>query len=217
MAACLLRLEVSPGAHDIARQVAAFRKRIPPRADRCRCRRRRPPRPRPPRGRSAAVSAGTSSGARRPRLPAKRASKAGKNEGAAHLRIFGSHAMARSRFCELAGPAAEGVRFPLLFVPTRLMPTPGASWSRFAAERHRVPDYTAALTYDATRLLIEAIRRPGRTGPAFARSCSAFRPGRASPGRSILMAPARTPAPISAWPPSVMGPLSQCNGSQCRT
>ena len=32
---------------------------------------------------------------------------------------------------------------------------------RFTAEHHHPPDYTAALTYDATRLLIEAIRRAG--------------------------------------------------------
>ncbi len=75
--------------------------------------------------------------------------------------IYGCQAMARTRFLELAGPAAEGVRFPLLVDSG----VGGVNAVRFAerhvAERHREPDYTAQLTYDATRLLIEAIRRAG--------------------------------------------------------
>ena len=59
------------------------------------------------------------------------------------------------------------------------------------------PDYAAILTYDATRLLLEAIRQAGpqpRPGP--------HRPGRlvalarASPEPSTSTAPAKTPAPI---------------------
>ncbi|HYG34497.1 MAG TPA: ABC transporter substrate-binding protein, partial [Clostridia bacterium] len=57
--------------------------------------------------------------------------------------------------------AAEGVRFPLLYVPDPGDTNATYFLERFSAEHHRPPDYTAALTYDATRLLIEAIRRAG--------------------------------------------------------
>jgi len=75
--------------------------------------------------------------------------------------LFGSHSMGRARFRELAGPAAEGVRFPLLFTADPGDPRYSRFASRFQAERGRAPDYTALLTYDATRLLTEAIRRAG--------------------------------------------------------
>ena len=75
--------------------------------------------------------------------------------------IFGSQSMSRRRFTELAGAAAEGVRFPLLFVPDPAETNATRFIERFSAEHKRTPDYTAALTYDATRLLIEAIRRAG--------------------------------------------------------
>jgi branched-chain amino acid transport system substrate-binding protein len=86
---------------------------------------------------------------------------ASQRRGAASLRIFGSHAMSRSRFWELAGPAAEGVCFPVFFVPDPADAETRRFLSHFAAERRGVPDYTAALAYDATRVLIEAIRRAG--------------------------------------------------------
>jgi branched-chain amino acid transport system substrate-binding protein len=75
--------------------------------------------------------------------------------------IFGGQSMGRRRFTELAGPAAEGVRFPLLFVPNPADTASAHFIERFTSEHHRAPDYTAALTYDATRLLVEAIRRAG--------------------------------------------------------
>ena len=82
------------------------------------------------------------------------------------IALFGSHAMGRNPFLQLAGPAAEGVRFPLLFTPSHTGPAAARFLDRFAAEHHHPPDYTAALTYDATCLLIEAI---GRAGPNRAR------------------------------------------------
>ena len=75
--------------------------------------------------------------------------------------IFGGESMGRRRFTELAGSAAEGVRFPLLFAPNSADTTTAHFIERFTSEHHRPPDYTAALTYDATRLLVEAIRRAG--------------------------------------------------------
>ncbi len=75
--------------------------------------------------------------------------------------VFGTHSMGRTRFRELAGPASEGVRFPL--------PCPGAVADAratrfveaFVAARGHPPDWAAALTYDATRLLIERILQAG--------------------------------------------------------
>jgi branched-chain amino acid transport system substrate-binding protein len=75
--------------------------------------------------------------------------------------VFGGSPMGRTGFIELAGPAAEGVRFPLLFAPDAADSSAAAFTARFVAERHHAPDYAAALAYDATRLLIEAVRRAG--------------------------------------------------------
>jgi branched-chain amino acid transport system substrate-binding protein len=75
--------------------------------------------------------------------------------------IFGSHVMGRMGFQELAGPAAEGVRFPLLFVLGAGNTNTARFVARFASERRHPADYAAALTYDATCLLLEAIRRAG--------------------------------------------------------
>jgi branched-chain amino acid transport system substrate-binding protein len=75
--------------------------------------------------------------------------------------IFGGPSLSRRTFLVLAGPAAEGVCFPLLFVADSTDANAVHFVERFSAERHYLPDYTAVLTYDATRLLIEAIRRAG--------------------------------------------------------
>lgn len=75
--------------------------------------------------------------------------------------VFGSQTMGRQRFLELAGPDAEGVRFPLVSAPSDLPPEARRFCDRFAAARGHAPDYATLLTYDATRLLIAAIRRAG--------------------------------------------------------
>ncbi|MFH1268285.1 MAG: ABC transporter substrate-binding protein [Planctomycetota bacterium] len=78
--------------------------------------------------------------------------------------LFGGPAMGRQRFRQLAGGAAEGVLFPLLY----RSPTPSTEFSKFAKfaetfqERSgRPPDYAAAHTYDAVALLVAAIRKSG--------------------------------------------------------
>jgi branched-chain amino acid transport system substrate-binding protein len=78
-------------------------------------------------------------------------------------RFFGSHAMARHRFRELAGASADEVRFPVLTTPDPSCPVTARFYERFSAERGHAPDDAALLTYDATRLLLEAIRRSGPT------------------------------------------------------
>lgn len=75
--------------------------------------------------------------------------------------VYGGPTLGLTRFSELAGPAAEGVRFPQLFTPTPSDETTARFTARFTAARHHAPDYSAALAYDATRLLIEAVRRAG--------------------------------------------------------
>ena len=75
--------------------------------------------------------------------------------------LFGSPSFGRSRFLQVAGAAAEGVRFPVLFTPDSKDPATVHFLERFRAEHDHEPDYTAALAYDATRLLLEAIRRAG--------------------------------------------------------
>jgi branched-chain amino acid transport system substrate-binding protein len=75
--------------------------------------------------------------------------------------VLGNHALARSRFIELAGAAAEGVRIPVLFDPGTTDTNAVQFIARFSAERGHTPDYAAAMVYDATRLLVTAIRRAG--------------------------------------------------------
>jgi ABC-type branched-subunit amino acid transport system substrate-binding protein len=76
-------------------------------------------------------------------------------------RLFGGPSMARRQFRELAGPGAEEVCFPLIAAPQ--FADPQADWfvQRFTKARGHAPDYTAFLTYDATRLLLSAIRQAG--------------------------------------------------------
>lgn len=76
-------------------------------------------------------------------------------------RFFGSHTMGRARFFELAGAAAEGVRFPLLWDPATALPAASSFVARFRAIRGHAPDYAAVYTYDATRLLTAAVRQAG--------------------------------------------------------
>jgi ABC-type branched-subunit amino acid transport system substrate-binding protein len=80
--------------------------------------------------------------------------------------IFGTPSLVRRRSLEIAGNAAEGVQVPLLWAPT-----PGISGNRrfedlFRQRTGADPDWAAAFTFDATRLLLEAIDRagPSRTG-----------------------------------------------------
>ena len=72
--------------------------------------------------------------------------------------VFGGPAMGRRRFADEAGRAAEGVVFPLLYHPEEASaPFAKAFEGRFG----KPPDYAAAHTYDAVRLLVEAIGKAG--------------------------------------------------------
>jgi branched-chain amino acid transport system substrate-binding protein len=75
--------------------------------------------------------------------------------------LYGGPEAGRHRFLELAGERGGTVRFPQLVAPDPDDP----EWIRFrdefVAARGHPPDDAAVLTYDATRLLLEAIRRAG--------------------------------------------------------
>ena len=75
--------------------------------------------------------------------------------------LFGGQSMARTSFREMAGLAGEEIYFPLLGAANPTNSNAAAFTERFTAERHHPPDYNALLTYDATRLLLEAIRQAG--------------------------------------------------------
>ena len=75
--------------------------------------------------------------------------------------IFGGPSVGRRRYLEHAGPAADGVVAPRLFAPDSVATATADFVARFTAARGHAPDFTAALTYDATQLLTAAIRRAG--------------------------------------------------------
>jgi ABC-type branched-subunit amino acid transport system substrate-binding protein len=66
--------------------------------------------------------------------------------------------MGRRRFLEEGGAAAESVIFPLLYQPCEASRGFEATFKR---RFETAPDYAAARTYDAVRLLVAAIRTAG--------------------------------------------------------
>lgn len=83
--------------------------------------------------------------------------------------IFGGPRMGCRSFLEDAGRAAEGVIFPLLYVPGK---GPDSFKKTFGSRFGHRPDYLAAHTYDGVNLLISATRKAGLNR---ARICDAVR------------------------------------------
>lgn len=75
--------------------------------------------------------------------------------------VFGSPQLARRTCLDMAGEAAQGVRVPLLSDLAIDSAERQDFESRFRDRTSRDPDWTAAHTYDATRLLLAAIARGG--------------------------------------------------------
>ena len=73
-------------------------------------------------------------------------------------RIFGGPAMGRRPFRQQAAEAAEGVVFPLLYHPRE---TSSLFVKTCTRRLGHPPDYTVAHTYDAVRLLLDAIKKAG--------------------------------------------------------
>jgi ABC-type branched-subunit amino acid transport system substrate-binding protein len=86
--------------------------------------------------------------------------------------VFGGPSMARRAFAEIAGPWGEGAVFPLLAARA----LSGSFGDRFSRRFGRTPDYASTQTYDATRLLIHAIRQAG-LNRARIRDAQAWSPG----------------------------------------
>jgi branched-chain amino acid transport system substrate-binding protein len=71
--------------------------------------------------------------------------------------IFGGPSMGRHSFLRAAALAAEGVIFPLL-----VSPSAGTTFAdRFEQRFGHAPDFAAVHSYDATWMLITAIREAG--------------------------------------------------------
>lgn len=77
--------------------------------------------------------------------------------------VFGSPAMGRREFAEQAGEAAEGVLFPLLYDHRGACEGEASKefLEAFESRSGSPPDYAAAHTYDAVRLLVAAVRKAG--------------------------------------------------------
>jgi ABC-type branched-subunit amino acid transport system substrate-binding protein len=73
-------------------------------------------------------------------------------------KLFGGPAVGRRLFLGRAGAAAEGLFFPHLCARDE---ADDGFRSRFRSRFGRLPDYAAMNTYDAVRLLVDAIRRAG--------------------------------------------------------
>ncbi len=72
--------------------------------------------------------------------------------------VFGGPAMGKRRFLENARDVAEGVLFPLLYVP----PKPADQFTKaFQNRTGKLPDYAAAHAYDAFRLAVAAVHKGG--------------------------------------------------------
>ncbi len=153
------RFEVQPGAEDLERQQAAFEETRPD---------------------VILIVAGAEDAARvvralRGSTDREQESASGSGPGEARRDgaggwpgpvVFGSQSMGRTRFLESVGSAGEGVRFPRLCSVDATEADTAWFIERFAAARQHPPDCAAVLAYDATRLLLEAIRRggPSRAG-----------------------------------------------------
>ena len=97
--------------------------------------------------------------------------------------IYGTPQMARSLFVELAGPAAEDVRFPLLFESVEESSDGERFARRFLRSTGSEPDWAAVTSYDATRLLVEAIRRAGPNRARIREALVALSPWQGITGR----------------------------------
>ncbi|MGB6854627.1 MAG: ABC transporter substrate-binding protein, partial [Thermoanaerobaculia bacterium] len=97
--------------------------------------------------------------------------------------VYGTPQMARSLFVELAGPAAEDVRFPLLFDFVEESSGRESFGQRFLERSGNEPDWAAVTSYDATRLLVAAIRRAGPNRARIREALVALSPWQGITGR----------------------------------
>jgi branched-chain amino acid transport system substrate-binding protein len=72
-------------------------------------------------------------------------------------RVFGSHRTIGDELIKLAGPAAEGFEAVYPYDPSRNDPRWLDFVARYQSLHHEKPDHFAALAYDATQVLLDAI------------------------------------------------------------
>jgi branched-chain amino acid transport system substrate-binding protein len=87
--------------------------------------------------------------------------------------ILGSAPLARNAFVRAAGPAAEGVVAPLLYVAS---PAWDAFAQAYAARWRATPDDAAAQAYDAVRFVASAVRTSGLNRARIADALRALSP-----------------------------------------
>jgi ABC-type branched-subunit amino acid transport system substrate-binding protein len=94
--------------------------------------------------------------------------------------VVGGAPVGRRVFGEEAGPAAEGVLYPLLFDPQA---PEAAPFARAYSDRWGTkPDYLAAHAYDAVRLVVDAVRRAGPNRALIRDALVALAPWRGATG-----------------------------------
>ena len=76
-------------------------------------------------------------------------------------RVFGSHRTIGDELIRLAGPAAEGFEALYPYDPSRQDPTWLVFNERFDTRYHEKPDHFASLSYDAMKILLNAICSAG--------------------------------------------------------
>ena len=80
--------------------------------------------------------------------------------------MFGGDGWESSKLIEIGGADVEGTYFSTHFSPEEKSPTIEGFVKKFESKYHEAPDAMAALGYDSTMVLIEAIKRAGTTeGP----------------------------------------------------
>lgn len=96
--------------------------------------------------------------------------------------MFGSPQLARRTCLEPAGKAAQGLRVPILSDPDVDSSELQDFESRFRALTGRDPDWTAAHSYDATRILLAAIAEAGLSRAAIREALVELSPWRGVTG-----------------------------------
>jgi branched-chain amino acid transport system substrate-binding protein len=113
--------------------------------------------------------------------------------------IVGGATLGRRPFVEEAGPAAEGVVFPLLFDPA----SPGAAGFTRAYEKRwgSPPDYLAAYAHDGVRLVVDAVRGAGPNRALIRDALAALSPWRGVVGTVVWDPTGRSlhPPALGAW------------------
>jgi branched-chain amino acid transport system substrate-binding protein len=90
--------------------------------------------------------------------------------------LLGGDGWDSPRLTEIAGDAADGAYFSNHYSPDDPFPATARFVAAFRARYHEAPDSVAALSYDAGRLLADAIRRAGEaSGPRIRQALAATR------------------------------------------